>query len=90
MKSASNAYEKGKGAFYKGEPRKPTNDFRFMDHVNSLEIEGMTPRQVKKNEMDEWKRGWDDGKVESQEPVVEEAPKKKKKKKKVSKKKSEK
>ena len=84
MKIAVSAYDKGRGRFIQGKPRKPTNDLSFMEYINSLELNGSAvPRVVKGTEINEWKRGWDEAKAETEAPAK---PVKKKTKKKAKKK----
>ena len=92
MRSEINAYDKGRGLFYRGKPRKPTNDTQFMEYIATIvNTQDLSSRQQKANEINEWKRGWDDGQKESKTKTeVNAAPVKKKAKKKTAKKRTKK
>ena len=76
MKKSSNAFEKGRGAFFNGLGRKPTDDIRFVE----IYLAGKS-KENKLAHIAEWKAGWDDAKLESETKVEEPVAKKKTKKK---------
>lgn len=77
MKQETNAYDRGRTGFSKGNLRKPTNDTQFMLTIAS------STRIAKEAEIKEWKRGWDEAKNETETPAK---PVKKKAKKKAKRK----